>query len=137
MPGIRKCRSLFPYGRSANFIAIGAATAAFILAASSTSASAQSGASAPVCLAKTDETGGRMRFVALEEDALLFEAAGFQRFSCPTLTPEIVQGQRDRCNRLRAQNADAQSLIEGLYGLSITDMCRATDAWVAAAATAG
>lgn len=105
--------------------------AACFLAAPSSVALAQS-ASAPVCLAKTDATGGRMRFVVLEADAAAFEAAGFQRFACPTLTPEIIQGQQDRCDRLRAQDADAQSVIEGLYGLAVADMCHATDAWVAA-----
>lgn len=91
---------------------------------------AQTIAPVPACLSKTDETGGRMRFIVLEEDVLRFEQAGFQRFACPALTPEIAQGQKDRCDRLRQETPEGQDAIAGLYGLAVADMCRATDAWV-------
>lgn len=107
---------------------------AIFLVASGPVCSAYAQIAPPVCLAKSDSTGGRMRFVAIDADVAKFETAGFRRFACPTLTREIVQGQRDRCSRLRAHNAYARSVIEGLYGLAVADMCRATDAWVAAQA---
>lgn len=58
-------------------------------------------------IAKTDESGGWMRFDGREAD---------------------------RCNGRCAQDADTQCVSKGLYGLAVADMCRATDAWVAAQA---
>jgi len=70
-----------------------------------------------------------MRFITLEADAPLFEAAGFQRFACPVLTPEIIQGQQDRCARLLSQSLADQQSLGALYGISVSEMCSATNAW--------
>lgn len=113
------------------------ACAALALAASSGGAFAQSAPATEMCLAKTDNTGGRMRFVVLDVDASRFESVGFQQFACPTLTPLIAQGQKDRCDRLRAAPVDAQDMIAALYGLTVSDMCDATDAWYLSTQQAG
>lgn len=102
---------------------------AIFLAATGPVCSAYAQTAPPVCLAKSDSTGGRLRFVALEEYAPKFESAGFRRFACPTLTLEIFQGQRDRCGRLLAQSAEDQQSLGALYGISVSEMCRATTAW--------
>ncbi|MFZ5616939.1 MAG: hypothetical protein ACOZAA_06425 [Pseudomonadota bacterium] len=85
--------------------------------------------STPVCLGKTDATGGRMRFVALEAHAGAFESAGFRRFQCPTLSRTIIDGQKARCDRIRASIDVGKNMLADLYGLSVTQMCDATDAW--------
>lgn len=82
-----------------------------------------------VCLAKTDPTGGRMRFVVLEADAGRFEQAGFQRIPCPLLDAALVRGQADRCARLLAQSSEDQAALGALYGMAVADMCAATAAW--------
>lgn len=92
-------------------------------------AAAQSTPAAPVCLGKTEVTGGRMRFVVLDQHAATFESAGFQRIECPIITPEIVQGQVNRCARLLAQLPDEQDSLRTLFGLSLGQMCGATTAW--------
>lgn len=113
-------------GAKAKRVVFGAAFLA--LSATSFGASAQSAAE-PVCLAKTDETGGRMRFVVLDAHAAKFERAGFQRIACPEITPEIVQGQVNRCARLLAQQQDEKDSLSALFGLSLGEMCGATTAW--------
>lgn len=87
-------------------------------------------AEAIVCLAKTDRTGGRMRFIVREANAGKFEQAGFQRIDCPASPDEAIAAQEARCTRLRAHPAEGKEIILKLYGLSIDDMCAATDAWV-------
>jgi len=124
MPGFRKKHSSH-YAANLATLAI----AAGIFAARCDVALAQT-APAPVCLAKTDATGGRMRFVVLEADAATFEAAGFQRFACPNITQLIVDGQHDRCVRLRTSSSEVVEIVQSLYGMTIDEMCVATDAWV-------
>lgn len=91
-------------------------------------------APANACVSKSDATGGRLRFVVVESDATLFEQAGFQRVSCPEITQEIIAGQSARCERLRGQEQADQDAIAALYGLSVEQMCGATDAWVSSTA---
>lgn len=116
-------------GAKAKRVVFGAAFLA--LSATSFGASAQSAAE-PVCLAKTDETGGRMRFVVLEADAGRFERAGFVRFQCPTITRSIIDGQEARCTRLRRLPPEFADIIKGMYGMTIDEMCGVTDVWAAA-----
>lgn len=84
-----------------------------------------------VCLSKTDASGARMRFAVRRADASTFESAGFVRTTCPSFTAEVIAVQKARCDGLRARTAESKALIRDLYGLSVDEMCAATDTWAA------
>jgi hypothetical protein len=85
---------------------------------------------ASVCLAKTDRTGGRLAFIVRESDAAMFENAGFTPIACPASFDEAAVTLAARCTRFRSYDAYGQQVISDLYGLSVDQMCAATDAWV-------
>lgn len=91
---------------------------------------AQSGGETPVCLAKTERTGGRLAFVVRESDASMFEQAGFARFQCPESLDEARTNLAARCVRFRNLDDIGQEMIRDLFDLSVEQMCAATDAWV-------
>lgn len=86
------------------------------------------------CLVKTDRTGGTLRFIVREADAPAFEGAGFTRFDCPQSLDQAAQNLAARCTRFRNLDDVGQEMLRDLYGLSVAQMCAATDAWIASRA---
>lgn len=82
-----------------------------------------------VCLAKTDETGGKLGFAVLRGDAQRFLRAGFTRETCPESLDRAEAGIGARCERLRALDSEGRKLVATLYGLSVESMCDAHDTW--------
>ena len=70
-----------------------------------------------------------MRFIVLDVDAVAFQAAGFTQIPCPTITPEIVDGQKARCDKLRQLPKEFSDIIEDRFAMNIDAMCGATNAW--------
>ena len=102
-----------------------------VAASGPTNAFAQSadGSSAPICLLKTDRTGGELGFIVLPQDAAMFESAGFSAVSCPASLDSAATHIAARCTRFRGFSAGAKAFIADLYGLSVDQMCAASDAW--------
>jgi hypothetical protein len=112
-------------------VRISASAALLVFAAAIEAAAQPPGPEAPICLAKTERTGGRLGFIVNPSDAPTFEKVGFERIACPELLEQAARSLAARCVRFRALDDPGRRMLEELYGLTVEQMCAATDSWVA------